>query len=146
MRLPNILENSFCHPTTPFSGLPLYDNVGLRLSGRVSAAAQERQGIDENEEGEESPDEEAERNRRLGRAAVSVAVASWGAPVRGKGDGAGEPEDHGDPFEGQRHDAVEEARIVERRKEEVGEQQQGPDRVEDHEGQDAWRPPQGAHD
>ena len=140
------IENPFRYPTTLFSEPQLYDNGGLGLSGRVSPAAQEGHGIDKHKEDEKGPDKKAERNRGLARAAVGVAAASRGAQVCSEGDGAGEPEDHGDPFEGERHKAMEEARIVELREEEVGEQQQGPDRVEEHEGQDAWGPPPGAHD
>jgi hypothetical protein len=36
---------------------------------------------------------------------------------------------------------VEKAGVVEGRQEEIGEEQQGPDRVEEHEGQDARRAP-----
>ena len=101
----------------------LYGNYRLGR-GVVSATAQERHGIDEDEEGEDGPEEEAKGNGGLGRAAEGVAVALRGAPVHGEGDGAGEPEDHGDPLKSQREDPMEKAGVVEGRREEVDEHQQ----------------------
>lgn len=86
----------------------------------MSAAAQERHGVDDDQKTEERPEEEAKGNRRFGRAAVRVAVTSRGSPVRRERDGAGKPEDHGDPLDGQGHDAVEESGKVEWRQEEIG--------------------------
>ena len=108
--------------------LPLCANVRLGLgSSAIPAAAQERHGVDETEKSEERPDEEAKGDRGLGRAAVCVAAASRAAKVCGESDGAGEPEDHGDPLDGQRCDAVEEAGVVKGRYEEIGEHQERPD-------------------
>ncbi len=71
-----------------------------------------------------SPQEEAEcgRSRRDAEAADD-----------GEGDGAGEPEDGGDGVEGAGGLLVVQVGEVERRQGDVGEHQQRPDRVEDHE-------------
>ena len=108
--------------------LPLYANVRLGLgSGALSAPAQEHQGVDETKKSEEGPDEEAKGNGRFGRVAVRVSAASRGAKACSEGDGAGEPEEHSYPLDGQGCDAVEKAGEVKGCYEEIGKHQQGPD-------------------
>lgn len=82
-------------------------------STALSAAAQEGPGVDKDEEGKEGPDEEAECDGGLGRAAECVTGAPWGAPPCSEGDGTSEPKDHSDPLNGQSRDTVEEAGEVE---------------------------------
>lgn len=61
-----------------------------------------------------------------------VVAAVGHADEDGEGDGAGEPEEHGDGLEGQGGEAVEDAGEVERGDADVGKHEQRPDAIEQH--------------
>jgi len=85
------------------------------------------------ERGKHIPQEESKCNSALGSAAHGVSVALGGADEHSQRDGSGKPEDHGQGLENERGQAVENARVVQRCDTDVGEHQERPDRVEDHE-------------
>ena len=99
----------------------------------VAARPQRLDGVQDREEHEDGPEEEAESNGGLEGAAGRRGAAVGGSGEDGEGDGAGEPEDGGDDEEGDRGEAVEDARVVEGHEADVGQDEEGPDRVEDHE-------------
>lgn len=86
------------------------------------------------------PQEEAKGNSSFQRTAKAVCAARPGASdCHGEGDGAGEPEDGGDDVEYEGGELVEDARHVDGGNADVGEDEQRPDRVEDHEVNDRRR-------
>lgn len=112
-----------------------------RRGGMMPPTPQRPQRIHKHHEPKQRPQEEPKRDRCLDRPAKRVAATPRRAPVGGQGDGPGEPEDHGDPLEGKRRQAVEDARVVEGRQADVGEHEERPDRVEEHEGHAAGGAP-----
>lgn len=87
---------------------------GARLDGVAAARPQRLDRVDDDQNAEQGPQEEAERNGGLDGAAVVVVAAVEGTTdIDGQGNAAGEPKDHGDPFEGERGEAVENAGVVE---------------------------------
>ncbi|KJR82413.1 uncharacterized protein SPSK_03672 [Sporothrix schenckii 1099-18] len=110
-----------------------------RLDG-VAARAQRLDGVHDDQDAEQRPQKEAKGNGGLEGAAVVVAAAVHRPPdVDGQGNAAGEPEDHGDPFEGERGEAVEDAGEVERGDADVEQDENGPDGVEEHKVEDGGR-------
>lgn len=89
------------------------------------------------------PQEETKRDSGLDGPAPAVPMAPGHADEDGQGDGAGEPEDHGDNLEAQGSETVEDARHVEWCEADICEHEQGPDRVEQHEVDAVRRPAPG---
>jgi len=100
----------------------------------MSARAKSFNGVDNQQGAEEGPDEPAKSNGGLeGTAEVVGAAVPRSADGDGERDGSGKPEDGGHGFEGERSKSVEDAGEVERGEADVGEHQEGPDAVEEHE-------------
>lgn len=91
------------------------------------------EGIEGGEEGKQGKEEEAECDGGLVGAADVVAVADGRAQVDGQGYRPGKPEYRGDGEKGERREPVKQPREVQRSEADVGEHQEGPDRIEEHE-------------
>lgn len=100
----------------------------------MASRSQGLDGIEDREEEEERKEKESEGDGGLDGTADAVAVAViWSSKTGSKCYGAGEPENGCNGEENQRGKLVEESRIVERREADVGEDQERPDGVEEHE-------------
>lgn len=95
--------------------------------------------LEHGERGEAGPEEEAKGDGGLERLAGPAAVTVPAADADGHGDRAGEPEERGDEEEAERDDLEEQLRDDGRDDGDVEEDEDRPDRVEEHEAEGRGR-------
>lgn len=106
---------------------------GVRV-GRMTPASHVSQALHNSQASKDGPDEEAKGDGSLDGLAASRAVAVGDANLGSHGDGAAKPEDSGDGEQAEGGDAVVEAGGEEGRQGQVEQDDDGPDRVEEHKG------------
>lgn len=100
------------------------------------------EALEDGDASEDSPDEECKGDSSLpSPARIHGAAAARGSEGGGHGDRAGEPEYDGDGEEAEADELVEELGCEAGGGEEVGDDEEGPDGIEDAEGDRARRPP-----
>lgn len=102
--------------------------------GRMTPGSHVSQALHDSQASKDGPDEEAKGDGSLGGLAGGPAVAVGDANLGSHGDGAGKPEDGGDGEQAKGGDAVVEAGGEEGRQSQVEQDDDGPDRVEEHKG------------
>lgn len=113
----------------------------MRVGGNAAAGSGEFKHLHDEKRGKDGPDEEAKGDGGLDSATGGAGAARVrNAEEDGEGDGAGEPKDDGYRKGAQGNHAVEEAGHEERRQAQIGQHEQRPDGVEQHEVQAVGRP------
>lgn len=97
-------------------------------------ASQGGQALQNGQRQETRPQEPSKGDAGLCSLAKSVSVAVWNANKGGDGDGARKPENSRNHQQDEGHESVVEARGVQRRNGQPGDNQQAPDGVEEHKG------------
>lgn len=102
--------------------------------GSMATGSHVSQALHDSQASKDGPDEEAKGDGSLGGLAGGRSVAVGDANPGSHGNGAGKPEDGGDNQQAEGDDVVVEACGKERRQGQVEQDEDGPDRVEEHKG------------